>query len=109
MIATIKKWGDRGFWPLVLCYGLYLIYAFFSYYEALKYIPGKAFLEGLFLRKLTIVAFIVLTAAALKLSGKTRLATFILGVPAAVVLGTLLIALAVVAFLAILFIFFGEK
>jgi hypothetical protein len=109
MIEILKNFLEKSFWPLVGCYCLYILYKIYSYFTGLKYMVNKGLYDQWFLEKMLSVSLILGIAFILKLWGKTRIASLILGVPATITVVTTLIIVAVWLFLAIAFILFGKS
>ncbi|MBK9256510.1 MAG: hypothetical protein IPM42_13565 [Saprospiraceae bacterium] len=109
MLEYIKNLLEKSFWPLMGCYVLYFIYQIYSYFYGVKYVVDKQFYNNWFMGKMVTVGLIVGVAMILKIWGKTRIASLILGVPAVITTGTFLIIMAVWLFLALAFILFGKS
>jgi len=108
VISYLKDKLEKIFWPLIVCYALYLVYQIYSYYEEKESFMDKVYFENMYRAKFSSIALILAAALIFKVTGKVRIASLILAVPAIITVGTFIIVMLVVAFLAILFILFGN-
>ncbi|MBK9270127.1 MAG: hypothetical protein IPM48_00895 [Saprospiraceae bacterium] len=108
IIEYAKDRLERIFWPLICLYFIYLLYKLYDYYNGLKYPVNKEFYDHLFKEWALIVCVVLAAAFLFKLTGHKKLASLILAVPAVIFGSILLLSLLIVAFLAILFILFGN-
>lgn len=109
MIEFLKNLLDKSFWPLVGCYGVYILYQIYSYFAGMKHVINREIYGQWFMEKMITVGLILGCAIFFKIWGKTRIASLILGVPATITVVTTLIIIAVWLFLALAFILFGKS
>jgi len=100
---------EKSFWPLMICYGAYLIYNVYSYYSGLNQIVNKEFYDNLYLEKLKTVGLIIGLSLIFKVLGKTQIASLVLGVPAIYKIVTFFLVILIWLFLAAAMILFGKS
>ncbi len=108
-LTSVGHWLERSFWPLFGAYVLILLYIVLSYFQEQRPVVNIDFYKQLCLKQLSVVGTIGGSALILKVLGKARTASLVLWIPATLAVGMLVITLGVCLFLAILFIFFGNK
>ncbi|MBK7812775.1 MAG: hypothetical protein IPI50_16370 [Saprospiraceae bacterium] len=108
VISYIKDKLEKIFWPLIVCYALYLVFEIYSYYDEKESFMDKVYFENMYQAKFLTLALILAAALIFKVTGKVRIASLILVIPAIITVGTFLIVMLVIAGLAILFILFGN-
>lgn len=105
----LKNLAEKAFWPLLCCYGLYLIYWVYSYFSGLNPSVNREFYDNLYFGKLKTFGLIIGLSIIFKIWGKTGTAGLILGVPAVYKTVTFLLVLLVWLFLAAVMILFGKS
>jgi len=109
MIEILKNFLNKSFWPFLGCYVLYIIYNICSYFTGLKHVVNKEIYDHWFFLKMLLIGCILGAAFILKLWGKTRIASLVIGIPALITIITFIIIVTVWLFLALVFILFGKS
>jgi uncharacterized membrane protein len=109
MYQNITNLLEKAFWPLLCCYGLYLIYWVYTYFSGLNPVVNRAFYDNLYFGKLKTIGLILGASIFFKIWGKSGIAGLILGVPAVYKTVTFLLVLLVWLFLAAVMILFGKS
>lgn len=108
MWENLKVLCIKMFWPLIIGYGLYILYQIYSYYNDMKLVVDKEFFKDLYITKFIGVGLIIALAVLFKLWGKTKVASLILGVPAIITITFTLLTILIWVFLAVVMIAFGK-
>jgi hypothetical protein len=109
MIEFLKNLLDKSFWPLIGCYGLYILYEIYSYFTGLKYVVNKEIYHQWLMEKMITVGLIIGLSLILKVLGKTQIASLVLGVPAIYKIVTFFLVILIWLFLAAAMIIFGKS
>ncbi|MGB4960910.1 MAG: hypothetical protein WBO36_15620 [Saprospiraceae bacterium] len=88
---------------------MYIIYQIYNYVHGLKYVVNKDIFDNMFIVKMIGVGIIAGLAIILKILGKERIASLVLGVPAAITVSIFIVSVLAFLLLAIVFILFGNK
>jgi len=109
MITNFKTVIDKSFWPLFFLYGLLLMYLLYQYFTAKSVTVDMLFYKQGYAIMMIPVGAVLLVGLIIRPCGFWKVSNWILALPVILAIGYFVITVAIMIFLAVVFILFGKS